>query len=191
MFTLPCSLKYSSVNESVLHFHCRLKLLLACFPFAFVQVSLWKESLEGQWVCVSDVYRGQGQETQWCFCHFLALWLEKKNILDSKKNYVQGVKYVLPLYTYSVQHRQNLLHWRIGLWCSWARMRVLLFDCVCRNRSVLTLNYVSFCAKCTCSGCDQMRNISVCLVWVLNNNIINLLPFSQLLRRSIKVVINF
>ena len=106
MSTLSCSLKYSSVNESVLHFHCRLKLLLACFPFAFVQVSLWKESLEGQWVCVSDVYRGQGQETQWCFCHFLALWTEKKNILDSKKNYVQSVKYVLPRYTYSVQHRQ-------------------------------------------------------------------------------------
>ena len=50
MSTLSCSLKYSSVNESVLHSHCRLKLLLACFPFAFVQVSLWKESLEGQWV---------------------------------------------------------------------------------------------------------------------------------------------
>ena len=30
----------------------------------FIQVSLWKESLEGHWVCVSDVYRGQGQETQ-------------------------------------------------------------------------------------------------------------------------------
>ncbi|KAM7433552.1 GTPase-activating protein S13 [Porites harrisoni] len=28
------------------------------------KVSLWKESLEGHWVCVSDVYRGQGQETQ-------------------------------------------------------------------------------------------------------------------------------
>jgi len=27
-------------------------------------VSLWKESLEGQWVCVSDVYKGQGQEPQ-------------------------------------------------------------------------------------------------------------------------------
>jgi len=27
-------------------------------------VSLWKESPEGQWVCVSDVYKGQGQETQ-------------------------------------------------------------------------------------------------------------------------------
>ena len=25
------------------------------------QVSLWKESLEGQWVCVSDVNKGQGQ----------------------------------------------------------------------------------------------------------------------------------
>ena len=190
MSTLSCSLKYSSVNESVLHSHCRLKLLLACFPFAFVQVSLWKESLEGQWVCVSDVYRGQGQETQWSLS-FLGLMGKKKNILDRKKNYVQGVKYVLPLYTYSVQHRQNLLHWRIGLWCSLARMRVLLFDCMWKNRSVLTSNYVSFCAKCTCSGCDQMRNISVCLVWVLNNNIINLLPFSQLLRRSIKVVINF
>ena len=31
---------------------------------------------------------------------------KKKNILDSKKNYVQSVKYVLPRYTYSVQHRQ-------------------------------------------------------------------------------------
>ena len=79
MSTLSCSLKYSSVNESVLHFHCRLKLLPACFPFAFVQVSLWKESLEGQWVCVSDVYRGQGQETQWCFCHYLVLWSKKKH----------------------------------------------------------------------------------------------------------------
>ncbi|XP_020625609.1 protein SEC13 homolog isoform X1 [Orbicella faveolata] len=28
------------------------------------KVSLWKESLEGQWVCVSDVYKGQGQEPQ-------------------------------------------------------------------------------------------------------------------------------
>ena len=43
------------------------------------------------------------------FLSFLGL-VGKKNILDSKKNYVQGVKYVLPLYTYSVQHRQNLLH---------------------------------------------------------------------------------
>ena len=34
--------------------------------FFFLQVSLWKESLEGQWVCVSDVYKGQGQEPQWC-----------------------------------------------------------------------------------------------------------------------------
>jgi hypothetical protein len=25
------------------------------------QVSLWKETLEGQWVCVSDVNKGQGQ----------------------------------------------------------------------------------------------------------------------------------
>lgn len=28
------------------------------------KVSLWKESLEGQWVCVSDVNKGQGQITQ-------------------------------------------------------------------------------------------------------------------------------
>ncbi|XP_029201627.2 protein SEC13 homolog isoform X1 [Acropora millepora] len=28
------------------------------------KVSLWKESMEGQWVCVSDVYKGQGQEVQ-------------------------------------------------------------------------------------------------------------------------------
>ena len=26
-----------------------------------LQVSLWKETLEGQWVCVSDVNKGQGQ----------------------------------------------------------------------------------------------------------------------------------
>ena len=32
--------------------------------YRFLQVSLWKESLEGQWVCVSDVYKGQGQEAQ-------------------------------------------------------------------------------------------------------------------------------
>ena len=44
------------------------------------------------------------------FLSFLGLMDQKKNILHSKKNYVQGVKYVLPLYTYSVQHRQNLLH---------------------------------------------------------------------------------
>ena len=44
------------------------------------------------------------------FESFLGLMGKKKNILDSNKNYVQGVKYVLPLYTYSVQHRQNLLH---------------------------------------------------------------------------------
>ena len=36
--------------------------------------------------------------------------VDRKKKIDSKKNYVQGVKYVLPLYTYSVQHRQNLLH---------------------------------------------------------------------------------
>ena len=30
------------------------------FSFVF-QVSLWKESLEGQWVCISDVNKGQGQ----------------------------------------------------------------------------------------------------------------------------------
>ena len=36
----------------------------AYFPIS--QVSLWKESPEGQWVCVSDVYKGQGQEAQWC-----------------------------------------------------------------------------------------------------------------------------
>ena len=44
------------------------------------------------------------------FLSFLGLVDKKKKILDSKKNYVQGVKYVLPRYTYSVQHRQNLLH---------------------------------------------------------------------------------
>ena len=27
------------------------------------QVSLWKETLEGQWVCISDVKKGQGQVT--------------------------------------------------------------------------------------------------------------------------------
>ena len=32
--------------------------------FSIAQVSLWKESPEGQWVCVSDVYKGQGQEMQ-------------------------------------------------------------------------------------------------------------------------------
>ena len=41
------------------------------------------------------------------FLSFLGLVdRKKKNILDSKKNYVQSVKYVLPRYTYSVQHRQ-------------------------------------------------------------------------------------
>ena len=40
------------------------------------------------------------------FESFLGLVDRKKNILDSKKNYVQSVKYVLPRYTYSVQHRQ-------------------------------------------------------------------------------------
>ena len=25
------------------------------------QVTLWKESLEGQWACISDVNKGQGQ----------------------------------------------------------------------------------------------------------------------------------
>ena len=44
------------------------------------------------------------------FLSFLGLMGKNKNILDRKKNYVQGVKYGLPLYTYSVQHRQNLLH---------------------------------------------------------------------------------
>ena len=94
MFTLPCSLKYSSVNESVLHFHCRLKLLLACFPFAFVQVSLWKESLEGQWVCVSDVYRGQGQETQWSLS-FLGLMGKKKKNFRSQEELCTGCKICL------------------------------------------------------------------------------------------------
>lgn len=28
-----------------------------------LQVSLWKETLEGQWVCISDVNKGQGQVT--------------------------------------------------------------------------------------------------------------------------------
>lgn len=28
-----------------------------------LQVSLWKETLEGQWVCISDVKKGQGQVT--------------------------------------------------------------------------------------------------------------------------------
>jgi len=26
-----------------------------------VQVSLWKENIEGQWACVSNVVKGQGQ----------------------------------------------------------------------------------------------------------------------------------
>ena len=170
MSTLSCSLKYSSVNESVLHFHCRLKLLLACFPFAFVQVSLWKESLEGQWVCVSDVYRGQGQETQWCFCHFLALWTGKKKHFRQQEELCTGCKICLTSLYLQCTTQTNLLHWKIGFWCSLARMRVLLFDHMCRNKSVLTLNYVSFCAECTCSGCVRMRKISVCLVCVRNNN---------------------
>ncbi|XP_013409343.1 protein SEC13 homolog, partial [Lingula anatina] len=28
------------------------------------KVSLWKESLEGQWACISDVNKGQGQVTE-------------------------------------------------------------------------------------------------------------------------------
>ena len=126
MFTLPCSLKYSSVNESVLHFHCRLKLLLACFPFAFVQVSLWKESLEGQWVCVSDVYRGQGQETQWCFCHFLALWTEKEKHFRQQEELCTECKICLTSLYLQCTTQTNLLHWKIGLWCSLASFAVWL-----------------------------------------------------------------
>lgn len=30
---------------------------------SLLKVSLWKETLEGQWVCISDVNKGQGQVT--------------------------------------------------------------------------------------------------------------------------------
>ena len=160
MSTLSCSLKYSSVNESVLHSHCRLKLLLACLYNFHLLLYRWaygRSHLKANGFVLVMYTEGKGRKRNDVFVISWPYGPKKKNILHSKKNYVQGVKYVLPLYTYSVQHRQNLLHWRIGLWCSLTRMRVLLFDCMCRNRSVLTLFYVSFCAKCTCSGCDQMR----------------------------------
>lgn len=47
---MGCSLWWS------MYFIFKLWILL-------LQVSLWKETLEGQWVCISDVKKGQGQVT--------------------------------------------------------------------------------------------------------------------------------
>ena len=35
--------------------------IICTFILCSFQVSLWKETLEGQWVIVSDVNKGQGQ----------------------------------------------------------------------------------------------------------------------------------
>ena len=43
-------------EKSTFMYTCRV--ILYFFDW---QVSLWKETLEGQWVCVSDVNKGQGQ----------------------------------------------------------------------------------------------------------------------------------
>ncbi|KAK3722289.1 hypothetical protein QZH41_009329, partial [Actinostola sp. cb2023] len=42
--------------------HRFIYVILSSYVVIDIAVSLWKESLEGQWVCVNDVDKGQGQE---------------------------------------------------------------------------------------------------------------------------------
>lgn len=58
-------LEMSNVDSASIEFVLTILPLIAqnlnILLFCFQQVSLWKETLEGKWTCISDVNKGQGQ----------------------------------------------------------------------------------------------------------------------------------
>ena len=49
----------SSKFEFNYHYIC-ISLFSSIIMYLLMQVSLWKETLEGKWQCISDVKKGQG-----------------------------------------------------------------------------------------------------------------------------------
>ena len=73
-------ISWSTVHKLLTDRFLWCSLISYCFIQKFptaIQVRLWKESLEGQWVCVRDVYRRQVQETQWYLCSLVQYYIFK------------------------------------------------------------------------------------------------------------------